>query len=240
MFKIVEYKEVVVDARYGRWGGIAALTSAAAYAFGFVMALAVLVPAGYETGEVEAADAAAFIADHQASMYIWTVVIYLVAGIALVVLALALFHRLRAAEAVAQIATAFGLIWAALVLGAGMLIVVDLGVIADVFESDPLRAETVWLSLNAVQEGFGGGIELVGGVWVLLVSWASLQLGLFSKAMHYLGIGAGIAGVLTVVPALAEPLTSVFGLALIVWFTWLGATILRTDVPLPATADTVV
>ena len=37
------------------------------------------------------------------------------------------------------------------------------------------------------------------------------------------------AGILTVVPALADVLTSVFGLGFIVWFAWVGIVTLRSD-----------
>jgi hypothetical protein len=37
------------------------------------------------------------------------------------------------------------------------------------------------------------------------------------------------AGILTVVPALADVFTSVFGLGFIVWFTWAGIVMLRSD-----------
>lgn len=213
-----------------RWGGVAALVSAACYVFAFVWALAVLVPAGYETGDFEPGDAVAFIADNQATMFIWTLVIYLIAGAALVVLTLALYDRLKALPGhLAQVGAAFGLIWATLVIAAGMLIILDLGVVADLFAADPEHAETVWISLNAVEEGLGGGIELPGGLWLLLVCWAAIGAEGFPKAVGYLGVFIGVIGVLTIIPATAEVFTSAFGVLLIVWFTWLGIAMLRDD-----------
>jgi hypothetical protein len=44
---------------------------------------------------------------------------------------------------------------------------------------------------------------------------------------NYLGVVIGVAGALTVVPPL-EDLTAMFGLGLIVWFTWLGIVLLRS------------
>ncbi len=72
----------------------------------------------------------------------------------------------------------------------------------------------------------GGGIEVVGSLWVLLVSWAALQAGGLPRALNYLGMVLGASGLLTVVPAL-EVLGAVFGLGLIVWFAWLGIVMLR-------------
>lgn len=37
----------------------------------------------------------------------------------------------------------------------------------------------------------------------------------------------GIAGILTVIPELADVLTYVFGLGFIVWFAWVGVVMLR-------------
>ena len=60
-------------------------------------------------------------------------------------------------------------------------------------------------------DGLGGGNEIVGGLWVLLVSWAALRAGGLPRALNYLGLVIGVAGILTVVPALGE-LGAIFGL----------------------------
>ena len=70
---------------------------------------------------------------------------------------------------------------------------------------------------------------MVGGLWVLLVSWAALRAGGLPRALSYLGIVLGITGILhTAVPAL-DVLGAVFGLALIVWFVWLGIVLVRAN-----------
>ncbi len=215
-------------AEFRKWGGVAALIEAAAYIFGFGMAIAVLVPAGYEPVDFEAGEAVAFLAENQTAVYVWTFVIFIVAGVFMVPLSLALHERLKAASRpLILTATAFGLMWATLIVASGMLIIIDLGVIVDLFGKNPTQAETVWLSLNAVEEALGGGIELPGGLWVLLLSWAASRTGGLPKMLNYLGLLVGIAGILTVVPPLADVLTSVFGLGFIVWFTWVGVVMLR-------------
>lgn len=217
-------------AEFRKWGGVSALVEAAAYIFGFGMALAVLVPAGYEPVDFAPGEAVAFRADNQTALYVWTFVIFIVAGVFMVPLALALHERLKTgSHALMQVATAFGLMWATLIIASGMLIIVELGVIADLFGKDPAQAETVWLSLSAVEEALGGGIELPGGMWVLLLSWAALRSGGLPKGLNYLGGLVGIAGILTVLPMLAEALTSAFGLGFIVWFLWAGVVMVRDD-----------
>jgi hypothetical protein len=80
-----------------------------------------------------------------------------------------------------------------------------------------------------VIEGLGGGVELVGGLWVLLISWAALRTGELGRVLNYLGVVVGVAGILTIVPALAEVGAMVFGLGQIVWFVWLGIVMLRSS-----------
>jgi hypothetical protein len=82
------------------------------------------------------------------------------------------------------------------------------------------------VAIDAVRDGLGGGNEIVGGLWLLLVSWAALQAGGLPRVLNYLGVVIGVAGILSAIPPLGE-LASVFGLAQIVWFIWLGVDLLR-------------
>lgn len=205
-------------------GGVAALIQAAAYVVGFGLALTLLAP----VLEADPDQYVAFLVDNLTLMHIWHLIIYLVTGVFLVVLALALHERSKAGSpALAQTAAAFGLIWAGLVIASGMLLINDAGVVTDLYGEDPARATSVWLALSAVEEGLGGAIELPGGIWVLLVSWAALRTGGLPRALNYLGMVIGAAGILTVVPALGEPGGIVFGLGLIVWFVGVGIVMLR-------------
>jgi hypothetical protein len=77
------------------------------------------------------------------------------------------------------------------------------------------------LSMLYVPEALVGRVEVVGGIWILLVTWAALLAGRLPRALNYLGVVIGLAGVLTVVPAL-EVLGIGFRLGEIVWFVWLG------------------
>lgn len=207
-----------------KMGGVAALIEAATYVVGLGLALTLLAP----VLDADPDRYVAFLADNLTLMYIWHLFIYVVNGVFLVVLALALYERLKAGSpAVVQTATAFGLIWAALVIASGMLIINDAGVVADLYDKDPAQAATVWLALSAVEEGLGGAIELPGGIWILLVSWAALRAGGLTRALNYLGVVIGVAGILTVVPAL-DVLGAVFGLGFIVWFVWVGIVMLRS------------
>jgi hypothetical protein len=208
-----------------RIGGVAALVEAATFVIGIAMFVTVL--ADYTTGDPTPAESVAFLVDNQAVLYVWNVIIFIVFGVALVPVVLALHGRLKgAAPALAQASTAFGLIWAGLVLAAGMVTNIGIGTIADLDDTDPARAETVWSALDSVQNGLGGGNEIVGGLWVLLVSVAALRTAALPSALNYLGIASGVAGLVTIVPPL-EAVGAIFGVGLIVWFTWLGTVLLR-------------
>jgi hypothetical protein len=206
-------------------GGAAALTAAATFVFGFALFATAL--SDYTSGDPTPAESVAFLVDHQTALYVWNLVILIAFGVVLVPLVLALRERLQAgAPGLAAAAAAFGIIWAGLVIAAGMIANIGLGTIADLHEADPAQAAPVWSALDSVQNGLGGGNEIVGGLWVVLISAAGLRTGALPRALNHLGLGAGVAGIATVVPAL-EAAGALFGLGLIVWFAWLGRVMLR-------------
>lgn len=212
-----------------RAGGVAALIEAATFIVGFVVFFTLLESEGYGAAATTAEENAAFLADNQGIMYAWNVIIYVLFGIALVVLALALHERLKnRMPGLMQVATTFGLIWSGLVIASGMVANIGASAVVDLYETDPAAAGALWRSLDVVATGLGGGNEIVGGIWVLLISWAARQVGAFSRALSYLGIVIGVSGIVTAIPA-AQAVGAIFGLGLIVWFIWVGFVMLRTD-----------
>jgi len=125
-----------------------------------------------------------------------------------------------------QTATAFGLIWAGLVIASGMIANIGNSTVIGLFSEHQNQAVSLWLTIITVQEALGGGNEIVGGLWVLLLSWAALRAGNLPKVLNYLGALVGLAGILTVVPAF-DVLMDVFGLGQIAWYLWLGIVMLR-------------
>jgi hypothetical protein len=206
-------------------GGIAALFETLAYVVGFGVMATLLNPGNTEGWS--SAQKLAFVLERKALFHTWTIFIYVAFGIALVVLAVALHERLRdRAHDLMKIATPFGLIWAGLVIASGMVASVGLETVAAIHARDAAQATSTWVVIDAIQNGLGGGVELVGGVWVLLISAASFQSSAFPKGLGYLGIVVGLAGVLTVVPMLKD-LAMVFGISQILWFAWIGIAMLR-------------
>jgi hypothetical protein len=207
-----------------KMGGIAALYEAAAYLIGFALWIGVL---DY-SGDLTPAEKVASFVNNQNLWYILNLVVYIAAGLFLVVLAVALYERLKtSSSAIMQIATAIGLIWAGVVIASGMIANIGIENVVNLYNTDPAQAAPVWLAIDSVRDGIGGGNEIIGGVWILLVSWAALQAGRLSKVLNYLGLVIGVAGILSAIPALGM-LTDIFGLTQIVWFIWLGIVMLRS------------
>jgi hypothetical protein len=208
-----------------RIGGIAALIEAALYVTGFAMFLTVLDPAGY----VGHAQKVAFLADNQVSLFIANLLIYVVFGVVLVVLVLALHARLKnEAPATMRTATAFGLIWAGLVIASGMIANIGNSTVIALFSENQDQAVSLWLAMSTLQEALGGGNEIVGGLWVLLSSCAALRAAKLAKVLNYIGVLVGLSGILTAVPTF-DVLMDVFGIGQIVWFTWLGIVMVQKD-----------
>jgi hypothetical protein len=212
--------------RLQKWGGLAALGHGAAYLVAIIFFMILLFP----LMDSSPGQYLVFVEDNYAIMYVGILIAYWVPAIALVIMALALYERLKAgAPALAQTATVFGLIWAGLIIASANLMLHNLGVVAALYGTDPAQAAAAWTALEAVENGIVSGNELVGSLWVLLLSVAALRAGELSRGLNYLGMVLGIAGILTIVPALATTMIMIFGPGMIVWSMWIGIVMLRRN-----------
>ena len=208
-------------------GGWAALVEAFTYVVGFGVAAAYLAPEGFIDAQDDPAESLAFLLEHQTVMYAWYLVLYLVAGAALVVLVLGVHDRLEArTPSLSRTTTAFGLIWAGLLLASGMVALVGQRVAVELAATDRAEAVSTWSAVRVVQDALGGGIEVVGALWVLLVSAAALRSSALPRGLVVLGVIVGVAGTMTLVPQLAEA-AALFGLGFIAWYIWVGLLLLR-------------
>ncbi len=209
-----------------KFGGIAALYLAAAYIVGMIGFLTVVDVSSV----ADPIQKVVLIADNLAFLSILHLIVYVVWGIFMVVLALALYERLKAGSpAIMQTATVFGIFWGCVIIISGMIQNVGMQTVVDLYGKDPTQAGTVWLTIDSVVGGLAGSNEIIGGIWMLLLSWAALRTGDLSKVLNYLGVVIGLAGIITIVPALAELFTYIFALGQIVWFIWLGIMLLRSN-----------
>jgi hypothetical protein len=106
-----------------------------------------------------------------------------------------------------------------------MIEIIGLASVIKMGAKDPENEMIVFSSISIITEGIGGGNEIVGGVWVLLLCIVGLKGGLFSKPLNFLGIFVGLVGISTTYPL--DLLTDIFGISQIVWFIWLGIIMIR-------------
>ena len=209
-----------------KFGGFAALYLAAGYIMGMIGFLGVVDVSSV----ADPVKQVALMADNQAFLYTLHLIVYVVWGVFMVVLALALYDRLKAGSpALAQTATVFGLFWACVIIVGGMIHNIGMQNVVDLYGKDPAQAGTVWLTIDSVLGGLAGSNEIIGGIWMLLLSWAALRTGELSKVLNYLGVLVGVAGIISIIPALAEIFIYIFALGQIVWVIWLGIVLLRSN-----------
>ena len=209
-----------------KWGGFAALYLAVAYLVGIVLFLFVLDYPNI----VEPAQKVALLVDKQMVIYLTNLLMYVIFGVFLVVLTLALYERLNAnAPATIRTATAIGIIWAGVLIASGMVSNAGIAPVVALYDKDPAQAALTWLAIETVANGLGGANgEILGGLLTLLVSWAALRTGKLPKGLNYLGLLVGVVGIISTIPGLND-LAGLFGMSQIIWFVWLGIVMLRRN-----------
>ena len=202
--------------------GIAALSEAFIYIITFALYGTVLaMPSG-----LDAAQKLAFLAEKQSLLFFSNLLAYVIFGILLAVLVLALHERLKnTAATLTQLASIFGVVWVGLVIASGMLANIALNAVLKLSLTEPEQTRALWLSVTTITGALGGGNEIVGGLWVLLISCAGIKAKLLPTTLHYLGIAVGVAGIGTCYPA--DGLTEIFGISQIIWFGYMGFALLR-------------
>ena len=153
---------------------------------------------------------------------------YVVFGVLLAVLVICMHEKLKHTNnPVVTIGSLFGVIWVGLVIASGMISNIGLAHAIDLMDANPDKAFDMWIIISVITESIGGGNELVGGLWVLLISVAAIQADWLPRKLNYLGLLVGIAGIATVYPD--ELFTEIFGVSQIVWFIWLGVCLLTQE-----------
>lgn len=213
-----------------RAGGFAALICAATYLTGFVLLVTLLAPLGYGTSDIDPVAVLDFNEARPGILTAWNNTIYVLNTLALIVLVVALSERsATTTPGWAAVTKGFGLVWAALVLGAGMIANVALERAAHLRPTDPAGAVELWTTLHAVELGLGGGNEIAGGVWIGCVSLAGLIGERLPRPVAWLGLMTGLGGLATVVPPIRDLAGAVFGLGAIAWFLAIGAVLVRAS-----------
>ena len=214
-----------------KFGGFAALYLAFAYLIGMVIFILVL---DYPSIS-DPAQKVALLIEMQMVTFSTNLLMYVFFGVILVVLALALYDRLKSgAPALMQVATAIGIIWAGSLVASGMVANAGIAPVVALYATDPAQAALTWQGIESVASGLGNGNgEILGGLWVLLVSVAALRAGGLPTGLNIIGLLVGAVGIISIFPGLIE-LSGVFGLSQIIWFVWLGIVLLSGHPGKPA------
>jgi hypothetical protein len=146
----------------------------------------------------------------------------------LILTVMGLYERLQSnSPALMRLATAAGLVATALILANGTIGASVLQ-LAHGYPQNQDAARITFLTLSLVSSnGVGlvsGGIFAYGW-WAVLVSWVALRAGTFPKALNYVGMLFGVAGIGAIFILPLGFLGPVVG---ILWCLWLGVVLLRT------------
>lgn len=206
-------------------GGLAALYLAVAYLIGMAIFLVVL---DYPSIS-DPVQKVALLVEMPAVTFVTNLLMYVFFGVGLTLLALALYQRLQAgAPALMQVATALGIIWAGSLIASGMVANAGIAPAVALYAHDPEQAALAWQGIETVASGLGNGNgEILGGLWVLLVSLAALRTGGLPKGLNILGLLVGAVGIVSLIPGLTD-LVGAFGLGQVIWFVWLAIVLLRS------------
>ncbi len=204
-------------------GAIAANMAAMSFLVGFSLYFILLMDTNYTRLDLEPLEKVKFLIENQSLLHIWYLIIYVFFGVTLALLCLILHQRLyQGSPLMTRLATVFGLTWVGLVIASGMIVTVGNNHVIEVYAQDPEQAAYLWLVVQVVTNALGGGNEIVGGLWMLLISLVALRSVDLSRMLVLSGLIIGTAGVLTIIPAW-KILEAVFGFGCILWFGGLSA-----------------
>jgi len=215
-----------------RWGGIAAVIEAFTYIFGFILFFGILDSSGYETPERYLE----FIILNRDTFFVGYIVCGILFSFALIVLVQSIYQRFKLLSPELMKFTAIvGYLWVCIVLASSMIFLTSLSALAKYHMLNPEDALIINRSISIIVDALGGGIELVGAVWVLAISYVGLKGKVYSPLLHYWGVIVGFSGILTLFSGLSflssnpffEATTAIFGLGQILWFLVLGVVMFK-------------
>ena len=204
-------------------GGFSAILLGLIYITAFIIYGGILE---YPDAEAVVNEKLKFLVDNYLILSVVNFTSYILFGIFLAVLVVSLHQRIKNNFLNLSVLTSsFGIIWVGLVIASGMIANVGLNSVIEIGNTEPERAMLIWSSISVISDGLGGGNEIVGGIWVLLLSLCALKAPFFSKPLNFLGIAIGVAGILTIFPF--DIFKEIFGVSQIIWFLWLGTLMIR-------------
>lgn len=207
-------------------GGVSAIIAAATYLFAMGLVASMLKPMADSALGFQ--DYMAFLVANKPLISVWHFSMYLINGICLTVLVLALYERLKdSSPSLAKIGSALGLIWTAFVFLSGMIVNYGTESLIALYGKNQGQAESLKNALDTITLGIDSSDKYLGCLWVGLVSLAALRNKVFPKAFNIFGLAISAAGLIgTMKPALVS-VSYVFGIGAIAWWLAVGIYVLR-------------
>lgn len=198
-------------------GSVIAFLLAICYIIGFVCMFMFFKP--LTNSFLPAKEKFNYILENKHQLTLWYFVIYVLFGIFLIPLVFIIKNYFNNTKW-SKLTSIFGYIWAAFVIASGFIFIIGIEKVSAIQVVDEQKL-TIWNTISILQEALGGGIELIGGFWVMLIGingFIDKKGGLFFNVFSLL---LGLIGVVTIIPFLFN-LGGVFGLLQIIWFIVLG------------------
>lgn len=206
---------------------VSANTAALCFAIGFSLYFAVFAESGYLELSQDLAPQIKFLLENQALIHAWYLIIYVLFGLSLAVLSLSLHQVLKVkSSCISSLAYSLAIIWTGLVVASGMIATVGNHHVIDLLSHNFSAAETLWLTVQVLVDGVGGGNEIMGGSWLILVNYMALKQRMWPKLIISLGMITGTSGILTALPNM-QVFEALFGFGCIVWFGGLSVVFLN-------------
>jgi len=215
-------------------GGIASLVCGLTYIFGFVLFFGLIEAPADDTETSHLT----FLLSQRDTFFMGYIVIGIVFSLGLILLNQSLLKIYKSTSPItAQFNSSLGNIWATFVLASTFIFLVSLPSLANYANTSEDNAVVVLNSVDIVIDALGGGIELLGALWVLLISYMGIKAKKYANIIHIMGVAVGIAGVLTLFSGISfletvplfEATTAIFGLGQIVWFFALAIAMIKPD-----------
>ncbi|WP_171737591.1 hypothetical protein [Vibrio sp. 99-70-13A1] len=164
-----------------------------------------------------------FVVDNHVFLYYWYFVIYIVSAICIFLVSHFLSRAIsKFSVQGASFIFSIGNIWSVLLLLSGLVTTIGITEIVQMTENS--GRSLVWSVISVIQNSFGGGQELIGGLWCFSITYIGFKYSLWSKKIVIMGLLASVLGVLSSIHCLLF-LGGGFGLAQIIWFIWMAGLI---------------
>ena len=204
-------------------GGFCSISLGLIYIIAFIVYGGILAYPKADATDIERVN---FLSENYVMLSTTNLISYVLFGILLAVLVVSIHQKIKDnLPNFSILASVFGVIWVGLVIASGMIANIGLNSVIKIGIEEPQKAISIWTSTGIVSEGLGGGNEIVGAIWVLLLSIAALKYSFFSKPLNFLGLLVALAGILTILPFVV--FKEIFGISQIVWFVWIGIAMIR-------------